>query len=604
MQAVTSPMPTTLRSAPAPSRLHDSRWWWVLAGASVLVLVAAMYAVSRTAIAPRTPWDENGVLELARVFAGQNDVPLMITRGYYPLASLVFAPIWWFTSDAATVYGWANLVSNVVGVATILPLIGIARRMGLNLPQSIVASAVTLTLPAYTGLADYVLAEQFVGFLLVLTAYTAMRYWERPSFLRAALFSAPLLAGVFTHPRMVVGVGVAVVWLAGLLLSRRHRVTAGVTMIVLIPSTLLVNVAAKHLAELVLWGGFSQGGALAKSLGDVNPVLILKIAFSQSWAQLVGTLGLVAFGITVVTVWAAVEVLRRRSFGPGVFIFGLTVAGSLVSILNWSNLGSHYYSDGPRLDSWLYTRYIAPFILVALLAGIAALMRRMSLPMMGVAVGATLVVIAGMLIVFADSIPTWGSTYGPGNVAALRAWEGLWPTEPHPIPLTPTFTSANRFWVIASVVVLAAQAVVVALSRYPRALAGTLVAGFGYYALLSNPSLARESPDQIASAIERVETASGSEVSIDVDLDCGASISGRDTTVNWVGYWLAPREVDLVGADQSFAADVVIACDGWDLAGELGALNVADSSNYGYSVWIPSGALQDTLVDSGLLSKP
>ncbi|MDN4490828.1 hypothetical protein QQX13_08280 [Demequina sp. SYSU T00068] len=604
MQAATSVMPTTLGSSPLPSRLRDSRWWWVLAAASVAMLLLAMYVVSRSAIAPRTPWDENGVLELARVFAGQDDVPLMITRGYYPLASIVIAPIWWFTSDAATVYAWANLVSNVVGFATILPLIGLARRMGLSTPQAILASAVTLTLPAYTGLADYVLAEQFVGFLLVLAAYLAYRYWERPTFGRAGLLALALLAGVFTHPRMIVGIGVAAIWLAGLLVSRTHRLTAGVTLAVLVPASLLVNRAAKALAELVLWGDFSQGGALQRSLSDLDPVLIMKIAFSQTWAQLVGTLGLVAFGAVVVAVWAGREVLTERRFGPGVFILGLSLAGCLVSILNWSNLGAHFYNAEPRLDSWLYTRYIAPFVLVVILAGIAALLRRMSLAMIGIAVGSTVVVVAGMLTVFADSIPTWGSTYGPGNVAALRAWEGMWPTEPHAIPLTPTLTGPNRFWVIASLVVLAAQAVTVVLSRWPRVLAGALVVGAAWYAHLSDPSLARELPDRIESGIDRVETVSDGLVAIDVDIDCGASIAGRDTTANWVGYWLSPRQVDLVGDEEAFAADVVIACDDWDLAADLGALNVPDSSNYGYSVWVPAGGLQDNLVDAGVLARP
>lgn len=598
-------MPRSFGETAPPTRLADSRVWWVLAGVAVAVLVAVMIVVAQSASAPRTPWDENGVLILARVLAGEDDVPLMLTRGYYPAASFLVAPVYWFTQDPMTVYGWANFLTNVAGIATLLPLVGIARRVGLNLPQAITASALALSLPGYTGLADYVLAEQLLGFFIVLSIYTMMRYWAAPTVWRSAAFVGSLLGALFTHPRALVGVVVATVWLAGLLLAPARRKSAAVTLAILLPAAYVTRETAEYLAALVLVDDFSQGNALGRSLSDPDVLLMIKIAFSHTWAQLVGTLGILAFGAIVVLTWAYKEIVRSRMFGPGVFILGLTLAGSLLSFINWSSLSVHHYNDEPRLDSWLYTRYISPYVLVAILIAIAALLRRLSLPMMTAAIVASGVVIAGMLLFFADTIPAWGSTYGPGNIAALRGWERFWPTEPHAIPLRPTLTSANNFWVIASLTVLAAQVITAAASRYPRFLASGLIATFGTYAYVSNPQLAREAPFNIESGVDRIEAVTGSEISLDIDIECGTNSTGRATTVNWLGYWLAPRDVDPVRPSEAdFDADVIVACPTWERAGELGALVVPDSNNYGYEIWVPAGELQDRLVDAGLLARP
>ncbi|MFP5359723.1 MAG: hypothetical protein ACLGHM_04415, partial [Actinomycetes bacterium] len=151
----------------------------------------------------------------------------------------------------------------------------------------------------------------------------------------------------------------------------------------------------------------------------------------------------------------------------------------------------------------------------------------------------------------------------------------------------------------------AAQVITAAASRYPRFLASGLIATFGTYAYVSNPQLAREAPLNIESGVDRIEAVTGSEISLDIDIECGTNSTGRATTVNWLGYWLAPRDVDPVRPSEAdFDADVIVACPTWERAGELGARVVPDSNNYGYEIWVPAGELQDRLVDAGLLARP
>ncbi|MFW2512557.1 hypothetical protein ACNI3K_02145 [Demequina sp. SO4-13] len=603
-----SPMPvspaTPEGDTPRPARANG--WWWVIAGLAVATLITVMVVVAQTAWAPRTPWDENGIFQLARVISGEDDVPLMATRGYYPGTSVLVAPVYWFTSDAQTAYGWANLLTNILALTTIAPLAAIARRVGLATPQAIAVSAIALCLPAYAGLADYVLSEQVLTFFIVLAAYGAFRFWAAPSVASGALLVGATLAALFTHPRGIVLVAVVAIWLCGLLFDRSRRRGAGVTVIALLPLAYATKVAADHLASLVLVDEFGQGNSLFNALAEPNLLLLLKTTFLQSWAQTLGTLGLLAFGAVVLVVWGWNEVVRERRFGPGVFLFGLTLGGSALSWVNWAAEESHFTSGQPRFDSWVYTRYIAPFVIVAVVIGMAALLRRMSWPLVAAAIGGTAAVSAVVVFAIADTIPLWGSSYGPGNIAAIRAWEEMWPTEPFATPLVPSFTNEARFWLIASVAMVLIQLSMVLLARFPRILAVALIAGTAFYAIEADEDLAREAPHNLERGLDDIEGASGENVDvISFEMTCDVGRS-RDTALNWTGYWFAPTDVDLFYAadGEQPESPVIFACEWWEGADDFGAVPLDSDPSYGYTVFVGPGDLQDTLRDEGLLRTP
>ncbi|WP_159797893.1 hypothetical protein [Puerhibacterium puerhi] len=563
--------------------------------------------IAQSAWAPRTPWDENGVFQLARVFAGEDDVPVMLTQGYYPGASALIAPVYWFTDDPRVAYTWANFLTNVVAVATLLPLTGIVRRVGLSLPQAITVSALSLMLPAYAGLNDYVLAEQLLTLLIVLTAYAVMRFWSAPGLANGALLLVSALAALITHPRALVLIGVLAIWLIGLLYDKARRRSAAVVLVALVPIAYGAKELADHLASLVLFSSFSQGGALFETLTDPDVVMLLKTTFLQSWAQLVGTLGILAFGAVVLLVWAWNELVRGRRFGPGVFLLGLAFGGSVLSWIAWANPSSHDYSGEPRFDSWVYTRYIAPFVLVAIALGLSALLLRLSWAMAATSVAATVVLSLVVVYVFADTVPLWGSTYGPANIVALRAWESMWPTTPFEIPLTPTLTDANRFWVLASLAVVGSQIAMALVSRVPILLSAALVPALFLYANASDENLPREAPVHMERGLDAIEDAEGGElaaVSFDMDCDPGriTIIGPRATTLNWIGFWFSPRDVDVFHADaERPESDVVVACEGWADADALGAEPVKGTGDYGYQLYVVRGELQDQLRADGLV---
>ncbi|GGL28982.1 hypothetical protein H9L10_02645 [Phycicoccus endophyticus] len=590
----------------ARGRDPGSRLWWAAAVLTVVATAAIYYLVSLSAIAPRTPWDENGVLELGRALSGDDNVTPMWTSGYYPGWPVLIAPIWWFTSSAATVYLAANTLSNVIGLATIVPLALIGRRIGLTTPQAVTAGALTMMLPSNAGLADYVLSEQLLGFLIVWAAYFVFRLDSRPSLGNALGLLAFTLGAVFTHPRALVVAPVVLIWLVGrAVLQRRSRRTLLLVVLVVLVTVPLVKLGADGLASLNTRGGFSQGEGLMRTLRNFEPFTFVKVLFTETWAQLVATLGLIALGAVAVTARAYVEVVRLRTFGPMVFVFGLSLAGALLAFFAGSREGAKYYGSEPRLDSWLYTRYINPFIIVAVLVGVAVLFKVVSARLLAVSIALAAFVAGVVVLVFADSLPTWGSTYGPGNVAGLRAWEGMWPTgQPYDIPLRPTLENGSRFWLVASLFLGVVMLAYAGFTRSSRVMVPFLVALTAVYAAMSNPSLAREYPAHIEAAVKSAESVAGDGyLSLDIDIKCRTGRNSRPTTVNWLGYWMSPRDVDLVDpTKEDFDADLIVACVDWDRAQSLGAQPLADSENYGFQVWVPAGSLQDELEQAGELA--
>ena len=112
-------------------------FWRITALVIVAVCIALHWQVARSAIAPRTPWDENHVLQMARWISGDHNVTPMTGAGYYPGWSFIMAPIWWFTHDAGAVYFIAIVLGNAIAVATIIPLALAAKRLGVTFWQGV-----------------------------------------------------------------------------------------------------------------------------------------------------------------------------------------------------------------------------------------------------------------------------------------------------------------------------------------------------------------------------------------------------------------------------------------------------------------------------------
>ncbi|WP_341856573.1 hypothetical protein [Brachybacterium sp. GPGPB12] len=66
---------------------------------------------------------------------------------------------------------------------------------------------------------------------------------------------------------------------------------------------------------------------------------------------------------------------------------------------------------------------------------------------------------------------------------------------------------------------------------------------------------------------------------------------------------MSPRNPHVVETqkDEEFTADLVMSCEHWERAEELGARAVVGRPSYGYRIWVSPGAVQDELAQRGPL---
>lgn len=586
-----------------PTQTHRGAWWWVAAIASVLICTSLHWQVARSADAPRTPWDEVHPLQTARLLAGQTDLLPLSGSGYYPGWAILLTPLWWFTDDAQLVYEMAVTFSNVLALATIIPLALLARRLGLTTPQAITAAAVVMSFPGRTVLADYALSEQALLFVIAWTVLAMHALWSRPTWWRTVLFVLAVSASYLMHSRELALVATAAVWLV-LLAVRQWRVAA-VGLPLLGVLTLAVRAYAGRVLDATLVG--SAGGKeelLGRVMDNGRPSLFLRILLDQSWAQAVGTAGLAAIGAVVLIIWAWHE-LRRWQIGPGVFLFGLCLSALLLSAVWWTR-PDFLYPTGSyiRLDVWIYTRYVDHVSAFLVLVALVVLIRGAGRSLVPVVLAVFAAVALPVVLWVAQDVALWGALDGPGNSSALLSWTEMFPEEPYPLPQQPTFTNENRFWVWASLFGAGMLVLIHLLRKHPRALISVLLITAFILSIQSDPTQERDAPRRMERAIERVETTTGvEEIEIDMDYSCVGPALTRYQVLNWLGYWMSPRDVDLTDppSGTEFDSEYVVSCGDWPEAQEHGARKIEDSGFYSYALWVLPGESQDELDEAGLL---
>ena len=362
----------------------------------------------------------------------------------------------------------------------------------------------------------------------------------------------------------------------------------------------LVKLLVAEITVPMLLSGFGQGELLGDKLENLAPGPFFRVAFAQAWGQFAGSFGVTALGLVVLAffVWRELRALR---VGPYGFMAGLLFIASVVSVIAWSNAGPQ-----ERFDAQVYTRYIDPFAVLAMLLGVVALLRVVRRPLLLVAAGLVVVDTAVVLLKVAPWANTWGTTNGPANSAAILAWTPLRPSEPFPHPLIPAPGNANELWFWASLCLVAGVVVMFAVRTRPRALAVLMLISFAVLSLFANPSQPRDYPAPFTEALESAESVSGDpagSLSVDLDMECRGPDLTHHQVTNWSGYWLSPREVEIVDPrqDENYDSDIVIACGDWPRGQELGAEAIAGSGYYTYKVWVLPGELQNELDDAGLL---
>lgn len=589
-------------STPAPARRGpgSGRLWTVLAVVMPVVAAAVSIAVAWNADNPSFPFDEIDQLQMSRLLAGL-DVPKVTGGGYYPLWSFLIAPLWWILRDPFAVYAAALAIGIVVGLATILPLTLLARRLRLSTAQGVVVASIAVTMPSIALQSDYALSERLLFLILSVAVLTAWRLWERPTHLRAVVFAVTVAALYFTHVRVLTVVLASALWLV--LFALRNWRVAITGLVVLIVTAAGADVVARELNVLLL-GDFAQGENLLETLRATRPSLLLRSAIGQAWAQLVGSFGLAAVGLVALLRWTWQE-LRHLRAGRATYVLAITLALFLLTTIKWASEYHLFTRPWRRIDTWLYGRYIDPVTLILVVIALAVIIRgirRSTVAWAGVV--SLLLILPAVLWVGRDA-PLWAYRT-PAHIGGVMPWWWLLPDSPPVQPgEIPTLWNDGRFWVVASIATLLVLAVVFLLRRWGTIVVVLLAAAFTVATLVA---------DQASNAFHDLEGAppaavqplrealDGSGATVAFDMGCSGNGARDAIALNYYGYWLLPTVVSTFDASAGPGeADLIISCEEAPTPEVAGATLLPDSAFFDRAVWVRDGAIADELRGEGIL---
>ncbi len=456
--------PPRSQAAPARRWLGPTRRWTLLLVAGWLCQAGLRAWFSRGQIVPLANPDESAYLIAARVLAGGPATDFSYSTLYQGGYPLLITPVFWFTSNALTVYR-AVLLINAAVSATLMPLAYVAgRRLGLNRPAAYIVAAVTALVPAGFFYAEYALTDAIYPVLVMawllsthswLTARTARgRY--------AAAAGSALLAGyayaVHTRGTVMVACYLALIVLVAWrrLAPRRTIAVAVVALAASVGGGWLLD---RYLSSVMYPEGTRNlSSEMATRLHSVHGALnVFEMAAGQLWR-----LVLDGWGVTGIGLFAAAAVIAQRRFRRDLRIMAaLAVAVTLVTAAT-----APAALPGNQSQTWASGRYLDGMIVVFFVVGAAVLLRVRPSRVLACAAGtaALAVLTAAIVAVYAgSSLPTGGFTFG------FNFGE--------PAVLTQDWTHAS-VW-LATAVMLGLLAVWVALALAARRWSGVVLSAFG-----------------------------------------------------------------------------------------------------------------------------
>ena len=307
--------------------------------------------------------DEPAQLAIARFVGGGTRWNMDDHSVWRPLFGTLLAPAHWFTDDPVTVLHVALVLNAVLGGLAAVVFVYLARRLTPLTPWwSAAAVVVVLLAPATLFTAEFVFAESLVGVLFLATLLALMRFHEAPSAARGAIAAAAAATAFGAHSRML-PLTVVVVAAVGLAAYRR-RLSVPAAAVVGAVAVVAVVVVEGYTAYVVdqLWDQPSTRNSpvgVLEQLGTGAPVLVSLIG--QVWYQLVATLGVVVYGVVVLT--------RRARTLPGDRLAG-DARVVLLATAACVALSVVFMADRWRSDQLVYGRYndavVGPLVLVGL----------------------------------------------------------------------------------------------------------------------------------------------------------------------------------------------------------------------------------------------
>ena len=587
----------------------DVLWRWG-AVASVAVTLLLHSLVARGARTPSFPFDEIVLMQYAKFLAGNGLTTPPRGAGYFPAWSFFMAPVWWVTEDPQLAYRLAIAIGVLAAVATIWPLARLVTRIGLSMPQAVVVASLVMSLPARTVQSGYVTSEKLLFLVLVCTMLAAVRYWERPTILRAVVFALVAAALAATHARAAALLIACVIWLVCMMIRSWRSSLVGLA--VLAPLGYLAFWSG-GLMNQFLGGGFSQGSKLVDNYLDSRPSIILRAVIGQAWEQTAGSLGLVVVGAVVMLVLVWRELRHERAIGPVCLLGAMLLGVVLLSVGQWSNEYAMYHAEWRRLDAWLYGRYIDPVASLLVALGLAALVRGAARYLLPTALALTAGLVVVTVLWLAPHAPTWGYVT-PAHIPGVMPWFWSLPvghvSETWPWGQIPSFTNENRFWLLASIPAVLLLGVLTASGPLRRRgaaiLMGALLLASGVGTLSATQATEHFQEVEggrppLAEEINRLQAEHDGQLTIEFDRSCTPGTSNNAVVQNRLAYWIHPTTMGLTMDRNVSDAQLTLGCDIWPEGTEKGSRLLSDAESYGYHVWVNPGPLQDQLEEQGRL---
>ena len=391
------------------------RRWVVLLVAGWLCQAGLRAWFGRMQVMPLANPDETAYLIAARVLAGGPGADLSgstLYPGGYPL---LITPVYWFTSNPATVYH-AVLIINAAISAAIMPLgYLVCRRLGLDRPAAYGVATVAALVPAGFFYSQYAMTDAVFP-VITLAWLLATHNWLTASSARgryAAAAGSALLAGFayMVHSRGLVllagsaAIGAFMAWRRpDPKTSRRSVAAAALIALATVGAAWTLN---RYLAAAIYpEGARSLSGQITTRLHSVQGTIhVFEMAVGQLWRLVLDSWGIAGIGLV-----ATLAVIVRRGVRTDLRIMAalaLAVTAAIACIAPAA-------LPANQTQTWASGRYLDGMIVVFFLAGAVVLLRAglRSILACAACVTALFVLAAVTVAIYAGpSLPT--TAFGP-----------------------------------------------------------------------------------------------------------------------------------------------------------------------------------------------
>ena len=352
---------------------RTARRWALLVAAGWLLQVGVRAWFSRGQSVPLANPDESAYLIAARVLAGGLATDFSYSTLYQGGYPLLIAPVYWFTSNAVTVYH-AVLAINAAVSALLMPLAYVAgRRLGLVRPAAYAVAMVTALVPAGLFYSEYAMTDAIYP-VLVLGWLLAVHSWLTARSTRgqyAAAAGSALLAGYSyaVHSRGIViafSYVVVVLLVAWRRLAPRRTVAAAALVLAAsVGGGWLLN---RYLtAAMYPEGTRSLTAQMANTLHSVNGAIdVFEMAAGQFWRLVLDSWGLAGIGLI-----ASLAVIVRPRFRADLRI--MAALSAAVTLITAVTAPAALPSD--QSQTWASGRYLDGLIVTYFVVGAVVLLR-------------------------------------------------------------------------------------------------------------------------------------------------------------------------------------------------------------------------------------